>query len=47
MHNDDLYDDIIGSAELELGVSANATDANGKQPWFLISFSAINYYYQL
>ncbi|VVC28164.1 Hypothetical protein CINCED_3A001985 [Cinara cedri] len=30
MHNDDLYDDIIGLAELELGVSANnSTEANG------------------
>lgn len=30
MHNDDLYDDIIGLAELELGVGANnSTDANG------------------
>ncbi|XP_050532523.1 CCR4-NOT transcription complex subunit 3 isoform X2 [Daktulosphaira vitifoliae] len=30
MHNDDLYDDVIGSAELELGVSANnSTEANG------------------
>ncbi|XP_050429834.1 CCR4-NOT transcription complex subunit 3 isoform X1 [Adelges cooleyi] len=30
MHNDDLYDDIIGSAELELGVSANSSaEANG------------------
>lgn len=30
MHNDDLYDDIIGSAELELGVAANnSAEANG------------------
>lgn len=30
MHNDDLYDDIIGLAELELGVAANnSAEANG------------------
>lgn len=30
MHNDDLYDDIIGLAELEMGVAANSsTEANG------------------
>jgi len=30
MHNDDLYDDIIGLAELELGVGANnSAEANG------------------
>lgn len=30
MHNDDLYDDIIGLAELELGVASNnSAEANG------------------
>ena len=30
MHNDDLYDEIIGLAELELGVAANNSgEANG------------------
>jgi len=30
MHNDDLYDEIIGLAELELGVAANnSAEANG------------------
>lgn len=28
IHNDQLYDDIIGLAELELGIST--TEANGK-----------------
>lgn len=30
MHSDDLYDEIIGLAELELGVAANnSAEANG------------------
>lgn len=30
MHNEDLYDEIIGLAELELGVAANnSAEANG------------------
>lgn len=36
MHNDDLYDDIIGLAELELGVSGNATEANGIISYYFI-----------
>lgn len=39
MHNDDLYDDIIGLAELELGVGANnSAEANGNII-FVIIFS--------
>jgi len=40
MHNDDLYDDIIGLAELELGVASNnSAEANGK--YFLIVISKL------
>jgi len=32
MHNEDLYDEIIGLAELELGVAANnSAEANGNK----------------
>lgn len=35
MHNDDLYDDIIGLAELELGVASNnSAEANGNNILF-------------
>lgn len=40
MHNDDLYDDIIGSAELELGVAANnSAEANGNNCALLIKYN--------